>query len=122
MRLGVLLITIGCACLAGAVGIHVNMRRIQELDIQDIRGLRAILDSTRVNLARAKTAADSAVLSQQIQQRQEALGYRDFHVPLRQAQLEGWWRPTGPGVLGVVAGALLLLGGLVALRRQKGAT
>ena len=122
MRLGVLLITIGCACLAGAVGIYVNTRRIQELDIQDIRGLRAILDSTRANLARAGTAADSELLSREIQQREEALAYRAFHVPLRQAQLEGWWRPMGSGVLGIVAGALLLLGGVVALRGPKGAT
>ena len=39
-------------------------------------------------------------------------------VPLQQAQLDGWWRVTGPGTLAAAAGTVLIVAGVAALRRK----
>jgi len=121
MRSGMLAITLGCASLLGVIGFNVVERRTQTDDVEGIRQLREVLDSTRAALARATTAADSASLTEQIQGRAWGIGRREYHVPPRQERLDGWWRATGPGSIGVVVGTLLVVGGVTSLRR-KGAT
>ena len=80
--------------------------------------MREDLDSTRAALARATTATDSTRLAERITGREYGISRREYHVPHRQARLDRWWQPTGPGTLTVAFGVALVLVGL-ALRRRK---
>lgn len=122
VRTAVVAVAFGAVALLGAIALDYNTRRIHHHDLRDIARMRANLDSLRSALARAATGPDSARLIEAVGAREEGIAVREFHVPLRQAQLDGWWQPTGPGTLAAAAGAILVLGGLAALRRRQGAT
>lgn len=122
MRLGVLLILLGCLAMLSSLAIYRNDRNLLQNDLVDIGRMRTIVDSSRAQLARATTAAESTTLADQIRAREAGIARREFHVPLRQERVTGWWRPAGPGTWSMVIGAALTIAGLVALRRVRRAT
>lgn len=121
MRLGALLILTGCLVVLSAITMNVNDRHLLENDLIDIGRMRTILDSSRALRSRSTTAAESTAVGRQIESREAGIARREFHVPLRQERVDGWWRPVGLGTLSVVFGALLTIAGLGALRRGKSA-
>lgn len=122
MRNGVFLILVGSLAVLSSVAIYLNDRHILENDRVDIGRMRTIVDSSRAQLARATTAADSTTFADQIGAREAGIARREFHVPLRQERVTGWWRPAGPGTWSMVIGATLTIAGLATLRQTKRAT
>jgi hypothetical protein len=121
MKSPIVPVLLGLAFIAGAIGINVQQRRIQEGDVRDIGKLRAELDSVSLRLSRASSAADSAVLGASVADRTQRLQWREFHVPSRQAAIDGWWSLTGPGTGLAVVGALLVgLGAVAGWRARTG--
>lgn len=112
---------LGLAFIAGAVAIDMQQRALQRDDVRDIAGLRAQLDSVRAAHARAITRPDSVRLAEAIAGRMYSLGRREFHVPSRQAVIDGWWTLTGPGTALGVVGALFLVAAALAGRRARAA-
>jgi len=119
MRDPLIAIVLGLAFLIGSISLNIYQRRMHDEDVRGIAGLRDAVDSTRLALAAASTGPDSARLTEQIRAREEGISRREFHVPQRQAELDRWWRPTGPGTILVTFGAVLVVGGLALLRRRK---
>jgi hypothetical protein len=119
MRLGVLLILLGCLAMLSSLAMYANDRHLLENDLVDIGRMRTIVDSNRAQLARATTAAESTKYVDQIRSRGAGIARRQFHVPLRQERVTGWWRPAGPGTLSIVIGALLTVAGFAILRPTK---
>lgn len=120
MRSPLVPLLLGLACIAGAVAINVQQRVLQRDDVRDIAGLRAELDSVRSALARVKGSADSTRLSESVASRTYILQRREFHVPSRQASIDGWWTLTGPGTLLSAVGALLVGAALAGRRARAG--
>lgn len=112
-------LALGLIAIVTPITAYVYQSQVHEEDVAGISQLRATLDSTRVTLASATTAADSLHLADEIQARERALARREYHVPGRAAQLERWWRPTGFGTLAVAVGTALVVVGLALLRRGK---
>jgi len=110
---------VGVALIAGAIAIQVQQRGIQEGDVRDVTRLRTELDSVRAALSLAASAADSAALAGSVADRTQMLQRREFHVPSRQAAIDGWWGLTGPGTALAVAGALLVALGAAARSRAR---
>lgn len=119
MRLGASLVVTGCFVVLSSIALNVNDRHLLENDLVDIGRMRTILDSSRALQARATTAAESSTVRIQIEGREAGIARREFHVPLRQERVDGWWRAAGPGTLSVVFGAMLAIAGIGALRREK---
>ena len=119
MRLGVLLILLGGLAMLSSFGIYGNDRNLLQSDLVDIARMRTIADSSHAQLARAATAAESTSLADQIRAREAGIARREFHVPLRQERVTGWWRPAGPGTLSLVFGVLSTIAGIVSLRQRK---
>ena len=112
-------LALGLIAIVTPITVYVYQSRVHEQDLAGISQLRVTLDSTRVTLAAATTAADSLRLADEIQARAQALGRRAYHVPLRAARLERWWRPMGFGTLTVAVGAALVVVGLALLGWSK---
>lgn len=112
-------VLLGLALVAGAVRINVQQRALQRDDVRDITALRAELDSVGAELSRAASSADSSRLARSVTDRTARLGWREFHVPSRQAAIDGWWTLTGPGTLLSIVGALLVTLGVLAARRGR---
>ncbi len=119
MRNSPILLVLGLTLVAAPITAYLYLRRVHEQDVQGISALRDRLESVRAELASATTAADSAGLLREIREREYFLGRRQFHVPLREAQLAGWWRPTSIGTLAVAFGGVLWVVGLFRLWRAK---
>lgn len=122
MRLSVFLIVVGCLAMLSSLAMFVNDRHILDGDLVDIGRMRTIVDSSRAQLARATTAAESTTHVDQIRSREAGIARREFHVPLRQERVDRWWQPLGPGTVSVVIGTLFTIAGLASLRRGKRAT
>lgn len=99
---------LGVTLAALSVIVHLNLKHDAAKDLRGIAALRRTLDTTRVALASAANSTDSARIATQIAEREYYLGRREFHLPLRQATLDGWWRRTGPGTLLLAAGGVLI--------------
>jgi hypothetical protein len=112
---------LGLAFITGAVAMSVQQRALQRDDVRDIEGLRSELDSVRRALARAGTGTDSARLAESLSGRTYILGRREFHVPSRQAAIDGWWTLTGPGTALSAVGALFLFVAVRARIRARAA-
>lgn len=119
MRTPPIAILLGAAIILGTISLNVYQRRLQDADVRGITALRSVLDGRRLALATASTGSDSARLIAEIRAREEAIAVRAYHVPQRQAELDRWWQPTGPGSILMTFGSLLLLVGLASLRRRK---
>jgi hypothetical protein len=107
-----LLAAVGAALVAGAVLSDRARQREQAYDVRSIEGMQTMLDSVRVLYAVAPTASDSARLQAEIGKRVYGIGRWQYHVPLRQRAIDSWWTTTGVGTWLVVAGIVLMLGGL----------
>lgn len=112
---------LGVALIAGAVAINLQQRALQRGDVRDIAGLRVELDSVRVALERASAGADSVRLAESVAAREYILARREFHLPSRQAAIDGWWTLTGPGTLLSAIGALLVVAATYSTRRARAA-
>ena len=112
-------ITLGVILIGGAIYGSVASRRSHEQDVRDVAMLRVRLESARLELARAATAADSTRLEESIRQEEEGISQREYHVLMRQAEPHDTWTPTGKGTLTVVLGAALVLTGVVLLRKRR---
>lgn len=110
---------LGLGFIAGAIAIDRQQRALQRGDVRDIAGLRVELDSVRSALARASTSSDSARLAESVSARTYILGRREFHVPSRQAAIDGWWALTGTGTLLTAVGALLVVAAALSGRRGR---
>lgn len=119
MRSPVVPLLLGLALLGGSVFINVSQRRLQEDDVRGLRSLRATLDSTRNELARATTAAESTSLARTIAERRYFLERREFHLPSRQAGIDAWWTLRGPGTWIALGGVLLMAGAGLQHRRAS---
>ena len=123
MRSALLAITLGTILIGGAVYGSVASRRSHVQDVRDVAMLRVRLESARLELARATTAAESTRLKENIGQEEEGISRREYHALMRQAEPDGTWKPTGTGTLTLVLGAALVLTGVVLLRKRRpGAT
>ena len=96
----------------------IDEAEVREAELRDIAALGSALDSTRMALVTASTAADSARLTEDISSREYFLSRRAHHVA-NQAPPRPFWRPMGPAAITVTVGALLLAVGIVLLRRQR---
>ena len=119
MRVSAVALVLGAVTVAAPIVIYGYLRHVHEEDVEGISRLREELDSTRAVLALATTAADSARLADDVRTREYWYDRLQFHVPLREERLAGWWKPTGFGTLTVTFGMLLIVIGLMALRRRK---
>ena len=119
MRTPLIPISFGFVFVIGTISWNIDQRRIHGEDVRGIAALREVLDSTRQALAAASTRPDSARLTEEIGAREQGIARREFHVPGRQADLDRWWQPTGPGTILVGFGSVLVVGGLALLRRRK---
>jgi hypothetical protein len=61
---------------------------------------------------------DSLRLTKEIEARERGVARREYHVPLRAASLERWWRPGGGPTWLVAAGMLLVAGGAIIAHRH----
>lgn len=118
MRKSLVPLIAGVLLVIGAIYSNESRRRTHAEDVRGIGVLRERLDSTRAALVVAPTAADSTRLTQEVTQREFFLARREFHVAIRQEQIDAWWTLTGPGTLSVVGGAALLLLAVARLRRN----
>ncbi len=119
MRISLIVLILGLMAIVAPITLYIYQRQVHEQDVQSINGLRDQLDSTRAAHAAATTTADSARLADDIRDREYWLSRREYHVPQSQAQLGGWWRPTGFATLTVTLGAVLVVVGLVLMQRHK---
>ena len=119
MRNSLILIVVGLAAIAGPFVFYLHVARTQETDIDDISRMRDQLESTRAALVAATTAADSARIAQNIQAREQGINTREYHLPVRRARLERWWRPLGLRTIMVVLGVAAVLVGLALFRRER---
>lgn len=119
MRRSLALLALGALFIAGTVALDRKNRRDHAADLSGISNLRRALDSTRAALAVAPTAADSTRLAEQVKEREYYLGRREFHVPLRQEGLDGFWQKTGSGTILVGTGIVLIILGAVSLRPPR---
>jgi hypothetical protein len=119
MRTPLIVVVLGFAVVAGTIALNRYQRGLQREEMRGIAALQAVLDSTRWALAAATTAPESTQLTEQIRARTEGIAQRQYHVPRRQAELDRWWQPTGPGTILVVLGTGLVIGGLLWFRRSK---
>ena len=119
MRTPLIVVVLGFAFVAGTIALNIYQRRLHREDVRGIAALQAVLDSTRRALGAATTAPDSAQLTEQIRARTEGIAQREYHVPRRQAELDHWWQPTGPGTILVAFGTVMVIGGLALFRRSK---
>lgn len=121
MKSPLVLLLLGLAFIAGAIAINVQQRALQRDDVREITGLRGELDSVRSALARVSDRADSVRLVESVAARTYSLEHREFHVPSRQAAIDGWWTLTGPGTLLSAVGVLLLAAAALSGRRARAA-
>jgi len=112
-----LLAAVGATLVAGAVLGDRARQRTQAYDVRTIEGLQVKLDSVRARYAVASTAADSARLKAEIDARVYGVGRWQYHVPIRQRTIDGWWTASGGGTWLVVAGAVLIISGLFLARK-----
>ena len=119
MRNSLILMIVGLAAITAPVVFYVHVARTQESDIDDISRMRDQLDSTRAVLVAATAAADSARIAQNIQTREQGISTGEYHLPVRRARLEGWWRPLGLRTIMVVLGVAAVLVGLALFRRER---
>ncbi len=117
IRSPLIALVLGLIAIAAPIAVYIYTRQVHEQDMQGIHQMRAQLDSSRAVLAAAGTAADSQRLTEQIRAREAGISRRAYHVPIRQARLDGWWRPTVPATLFVAVGAVLVAVALVVWRR-----
>jgi TonB family protein len=109
---------LGLTCVALAVAIDVQRQRIQASDVADVTALRAQLDSVKAVATAVTSPADSVRLATSVADRTRLLARREFHVPSRQAAIDGWWAWRGPGTLLMACGALLVLMAVITWRRR----
>lgn len=119
MHRSVVPLVAGVLVIASTIVVDQNHRTTHERDLRGIANLRRALDSTRVLLGTATTAADSLRLGDAVKEREYYLGRREFHVPLRQEGLDAFWTPTGRGPIYLACGAALIILGVVLVRPPK---
>ena len=112
-----LMAAVGATLVVGAVFGNRERQRTQEYDMRSIEGLQVKLDAARAQYAVAPTAADSARLKVEIDERVYGVGQWQYHVPLRQRTIDNWWTVRGGGTWLVVVGSVLMIGGLTLTRR-----
>ena len=122
MRSPLVPIALGCTLVFGSVFANLYQRRQHDEDLRDIHLLQQRVDSVKAVLAQARSSIDSTRLREEIRAREEGIGSREYHVGRRQAQLDRWWKLTGPGSLtGALGLALVLLGWRYSQRKRQGA-
>lgn len=85
---------------------------------QDVAQLRTGLDSVRAAVGSALTAADSARLAAEIQDREYYLGRREYHLAASAPSGAPWRRPFGVGTVLLGGGLVLALLGAAVLARS----
>lgn len=120
MKSPIVPLLLGLAFIAGAIAINAQLRATQRADVRDIDALRVELDSVRSALSRTTAGPEAVRLAESVSSRTAILGRREFHVPSRQASIDGWWSLTGVGTVLSAVGALFLLLAVVSGRGARG--
>lgn len=120
MRGPLVLVTVGVVLVLLPIYVGYDQRGSHEEELRSVAALRSALDSTQLLLAAATTASDSARLTELVSSREYFLSRREYHVE-RQTTPRPFWRITGPAVILLTVGTVLVAIGVALLRRQRGA-
>jgi len=119
MHRSVVSLVAGVLVIVSTIAVDQHQRTGHAEDVRGIANLRRSLDSTRALLVSATTAADSLRIADAVKEREYYLSRREFHVPLRQEQLDSFWTPGGRGTIFIACGAGLIILGVVLLRLPR---
>ncbi len=109
MRSAFVLLVLGVAVVLSAVAADLSFRRGGSRRAEDIRLLRAELDSTRGALAVATNAADSVRLAASVADRTRLMASRLVHASGSSATSESQWSLSGPGAVFATLGAAIVV-------------
>ncbi len=104
--------------LVGVLPLFIYESRLQREAQAEIAQFESDIEAWQDSLAHAASGPDSVAIHDRIFADIASL---DDHLARDRAALQGWWRPTGPGGMLLIAGAFLMVLGWYTLMRAVNA-